>query len=102
MSGIERFHCSFINISAHKQLYFFLNLDREDSQGSGFITKDDFIKVLNSRDLGLQLNEDEIIYIVEQSDLYKSGYIPFIQVIPQLPELLRALYQRRAEQSEVS
>ena len=57
--------------------------------------------MLNSRDLGLQLNEAEILYIVEQSDLHGNGYIPFVQVAPVLPEVLRILYSQRAEQSMV-
>ncbi len=68
---------------------------------SGLISSDDFIKVLNYRDLGLQLNEAEILYIAEQSDLYGNGSIPFIQVAPVLPEILRILYNQRAEQCMV-
>jgi hypothetical protein len=58
--------------------------------------------VLNSRDLGLQLNEAEIHYLAETSDFYKNGQIQFIQVVPQLPEVLKILYNQRAEGSMVS
>ena len=60
------------------------------------------MRVLNSRDLGLQLNEAEIQYLAETSDFYQNGYIPYIQVAPQLPEVLKILYNQRAEQSLVS
>lgn len=69
--------------------------------GSEFISKDDFAKVLSSRDLGLQLNEVEVAYLAEQFDFYGDGNISCMQVIPQLPEVLQMLYNQRAEQSMV-
>ncbi len=73
---------------------------RIDVQGSGFITTEDFMKILSSRDLGLQLNVDELQYLIGESQ-YENGYVPFVQVAPELPEMLRALYYQRAEQSMV-
>ena len=58
--------------------------------------------MLNSRDLGLQLNQTELEYLAEQSDLYKNGLIPVIQVVYQLPEILKLIYGQRAQQSMVS
>lgn len=69
--------------------------------GSEFISKDDFAKVLSSRDLGLQLNEVEVAYLAEQFDFYGDGNISCMQVIPQLPAVLQMLYNQRAEQSMV-
>ena len=62
---------------------------------------DEFIQVLNSRDLGLQLNEDELLYIAEQTDVNLNGWIPLVQTLPQLPPLLLAIYNQRAEQAVV-
>lgn len=58
--------------------------------------------MLNSRDLSLQLNQAELEYLAEESDLYKNGQIHIIQVVYQLPEVLQALYNQRAQQSMVS
>ena len=63
---------------------------------------DDFTQVLNSRDLGLQLNENELVYVTEQSDMYGNGWVPFVQVVPRLPDLLLAIYKQRAEGAVVS
>ena len=62
---------------------------------------DEFIQVLNSRDLGLQLNEDELLYVAEQTDVNFNSWIPLVQILPQLPPLLLAIYNQRAEQAVV-
>lgn len=63
---------------------------------------DDFAQVINSRDLGLQLNENELMNIAEQSNIYGNGWIPFVQVVPHLPDLLLATYKQREELAMVS
>lgn len=75
--------------------------DRGDPSRSGYITTEDFAKMLNIRDLGLQLNEEELNYLAEMSDLYQNGHVHFIQVVPQLPAVLKILYTQRAEESFV-
>ena len=67
----------------------------------GYLQIEEFIQVLNSRDLGLQLNEGELLYIAEQMDINVNGWIPLIQMVPELPPLLWALYNQRAEQAMV-
>ena len=67
-----------------------------DHQSLGFVSIDDFTQLLNSRDLGLQLNENEILYIAEQANA-GNGWVPFIPVTQQLPNLLVAMYNQRAE-----
>ena len=67
----------------------------------GYLQIEEFIQVLNSRDLGLQLNEGELLYIAEQMDINVNGWIPLIQMVPELPPLLLALYNQRAEQAMV-
>ncbi len=37
-----------------------------DYSQTGFLSAEDFIQVLSSRDLGLQLDENELLYIVGQ------------------------------------
>ncbi len=69
---------------------------RLDDQNSGFVSIDNFTQLLNSRDLGLQLNENELYYIAEQVDP-GNGWVPFVSVAQQLPEFLTALYNQRAE-----
>ncbi|XP_064396735.1 uncharacterized protein LOC135343685 isoform X2 [Halichondria panicea] len=71
-------------------------LQRMDYQGRGFVSIDDFTQLLNSRDLGLQLNENELLYIAEQVDP-GNGWVPFVPVAQQLPEFLVAMYNQRAE-----
>lgn len=75
---------------------------RLDYRRTGFIHSDDFTQLLNSRDLGLQLNEDELLYVASQVDVYGNGWVPFIQVAPFLPNLLLTLYRQRAEEAIVS
>ena len=58
------------------------------------------MKVLSSRDLGLQLNVEELQYLAGESQ-YENGYVPFVEIAPELPEMLRALYYQRAEQAMV-
>ena len=67
-----------------------------DHRSLGFVSIDDFTQLLNSRDLGLQLNENEILYIAEQADA-GNGWVPFVSVTQQLPNLLVAMYNQRAE-----
>ena len=74
---------------------------RMDKQGLGFVSIDDFTQLLNSRDLGLQLNENELLYIAEQVDP-GNGWVPFVPVAQQLPEFLVAMYNQRAELQMVS
>jgi len=74
---------------------------RVDHQGLGFVGIDDFTQMLNSRDLGLQLNENELYYIAEQADS-GNGWVPIVAVSQQLPNLLVALYNQRAELQMVS
>ena len=74
---------------------------RMDNQGLGFVSIDDFTQLLNSRDLGLQLNENELLYIAEQVDP-GNGWVPFVPVAQQLPEFLVAMYNQRAELQMVS
>ena len=81
---------------------FVTYLLRVDTSGSGFITTESFINVLNSRDLGLQLNEEDIRYLVDLNNMYGNDQIPFMHVTPQLPAHLMTLYRSRAEHSLVS
>lgn len=76
--------------------------DRDVDANLGYLQLDEFIQVLNSRDLGFQLSEGELLYIAEQMDINVNGWIPLVQVVPQLPQLLMAIYQHRAEQAMVS
>ena len=76
--------------------------DRDIDANLGYLQVEEFIQVLNLRDLGLQLNEDELLYIAEQIDINVNGWIPLVQVVPQLPSLLLAIYKHRAEQAMVS
>lgn len=75
--------------------------DRDIDANLGYIQLEEFLQVLNSRDLGLQLNEEELLYIAEQVDINVNGWIPLVQVVPQLPALLLAIYKQRAEQAMV-
>ena len=75
--------------------------DRDIDANLGYLHMEEFIQVLNSRDLGLQLNEDELLYIAEQTDINLNGWIPLVQILPQLPPLLLAIYNQRAEQAMV-
>ena len=75
--------------------------DRDIDANLGYIQQEEFLQVLNSRDLGLQLNEEELLYIAEQVDINVNGWIPLVQVVPQLPALLLAIYEQRAEQAMV-
>ena len=67
----------------------------------GYLQLDEFLQVLNSRDLGFQLSEAELLYIAEQMDVNVNGWIPLVQVVPELPQLLLTIYQHRAEQAMV-
>lgn len=77
-------------------------INRFDHNDQGFVTVDDFTQVLNSRDLGLQLNENELVYVAEQSNVYGNGWVPFVQVVTRLPDILLAIYKQRAEGAVVS
>ena len=80
---------------------FCYNRDRDIDANYGYLESDEFRQVLNSRDLGLQLNNDELLYIAEQVDINVNGWIPLVQVISQLPALLMTIYRLRAEQAMV-
>ena len=68
----------------------------------GYLQIEEFIQVLNSRDLGLQLNEGELLYIAEQMDIKKCQWLdPSHPNGSRLPPLLLALYNQRAEQAMV-
>ena len=75
--------------------------DRDIDANFGYLQVEEFIQVLNYRDLGLQLNEEELLYIAAQVDINVNGWIPLVQVVPQLPPLLLAIYKQRAEQTMV-
>ena len=60
-----------------------------------------FVNVLGSRRLGLQLNEEEILYLVEVCNIHRNNQIPFIQVTPELPQHLILIYRNRAENTMV-
>ena len=82
-------------------MFALLHRDRDIDANLGYLQVEEFIQVLNSRDLGLQLNEDELLYVAEQVDINVNGWIPLVQVVPQLPSLLLAIYKQRAEQAMV-
>ena len=63
---------------------------------------DSVIQVLDSRDLGLQLVEQELLYIAGQVDVYGNGYVPFAQLAPSLLDILLQLYNERAQTCIVS
>ena len=90
-------YCSKLSLFTFTVLY----RDRDIDANLGYLHMDEFIQVLNSRDLGLQLNEDELLYIAEQTDVNLNGWIPLVQTLPQLPPLLLAIYNQRAEQAVV-
>ena len=75
---------------------------RLDYRRTGFIHSDDFTQVLNSRDLGLQLDENQLLYVASQVDVYGNGWVPFIHIVPLLPDLLLTIYRQRAEEEIVS
>ena len=77
-------------------------MHRLDYRRTGFLSTDDLVQVLNSRDLGLQLDENELLYVANQVDVYGNGWVPFIHVAPLLPNLLLTIYTQRAEQAIVS
>lgn len=68
-----------------------------DHEGSGYLSVDSVIQVLDSRDLGLQLVEQELLYIAGQVDVYGNGYVPFAQLAPSLLDILLQLYNERAQ-----
>lgn len=47
-------------------LHDLLLANRVDADQTGFISLEDFMQILSSRDLGLQLVENELLYIVSQ------------------------------------
>ena len=57
--------------------------------------------MLNSRDLGIELNEGELLYIAEQVDINVNGWIHLVQMVPELLSLLLAFYNQRAERAIV-
>ncbi len=69
---------------------------RLDDQNIGLVSTEAFTQLISSRDLGLQLNENELFYIAEQVDP-GNGWIPFMSVAQQLPNFLVSLYNQRAE-----
>ena len=75
--------------------------DRDIDANLGYLQLEEFVQVLNSRDLGLQLNEEELLYIAEQVDINMNGWIPLVHVVSLLPALLLAIYKQRAEQAMV-
>ena len=87
--------------AAHTNIHTHITRDRDTDANLGYLHTEDFIQVLNSRDLGLQLNEMELLYIAEQMDINVNGWIPLVQMVPVLPPLLLAIYKQRAEQSMV-
>ena len=74
---------------------------RTDYTQTGFVTTDDFMQVLSSRDFGFQLDETELIALAEQVNVHGNGWVPYMQVAPSIPALLQSVYQQRAEQAMV-
>ena len=81
--------------------FFYACRDHDIDANLGYLQIEEFIQVLNSRDLGLELNEGELLYIAEQVDININGWIPLVEMVPELPSLLLAIYNQRAEQAMV-
>lgn len=76
--------------------------NRADMVGNGFISLEQFVQVISSRELGLPLDQEEILYIADQVNIYRSGWIPIIQVASILPGLITVLFQQRMQLELVS
>ena len=81
---------------------FILFSNSADLVGNGFISLDQFAGVISSRDLGLPLHQEEILYIASQVDIYGNGWVPVIQAASILPGLITVLFQQRMQLELVS
>lgn len=83
---------------------------------SGFITFDQFLHIIGSRDLALPLDQEELMFIagnvsfmklwyalilLGQANVYNNSWIPIIQVGQMIPGLLVQLFKHRMEQQKV-
>jgi hypothetical protein len=74
-------------------------LSVEGEGGTGYMTLGDFLQVLTSPDLGLQLEENEQTYVASQVDPEASGVVVYREAAALVPELLQLIFSQRAEQS---
>ena len=49
---------------------FVQRFSNEGGGGSGYITVEDFTQLITSRDLGFQLTDNELVYIMSQVQVY--------------------------------
>ena len=68
---------------------------RADPGKTGYITIDDFIQIIQSRELSLPLDQQELLYLATEADIQSTGWVPIIQVASLLPGLLTTIFQQR-------
>ncbi|XP_065186290.1 restin homolog [Sycon ciliatum] len=68
---------------------------KADIDQTGYLSRDEFIRMLQSHELGLVLTESDIIQVESTFDINQDGKITFEEFVPLAKTLIMALYQRR-------